>query len=110
MAVDSKPNSAFGVMLRQDRRHLRAHSLVAAAMDRLEPVLGPEVRRRNIANALFEVFMAEGVEVLTDYTRQELGLPPRGPDGWTAEEVLALEARRLEAMLTPMPHFIAKGG
>jgi hypothetical protein len=41
------------------------------------------------------------VEVVTDYTRQEAGLPPRDGKGWTMEELVALERKRLELMSAP---------
>lgn len=47
--------------------------------------------------------MQRGVEVLTDAYRASLGLPPRTTDGWTAEEIVALEQQRLKAMYEPMP-------
>ncbi len=89
--------------LRYDLRRRRATALTAA-------VLG-EMRRqgvdlhddyRGIHDALMNVFTQEGVEVVTDYTRAEAGLPPRGPDGWTLEEMAALERARLEAITAPI--------
>jgi hypothetical protein len=61
---------------------------------------------RAITRKLEDLFRQDGVEVLTDYTRQEMGLPPRGPDGWTIEEIHAMERLRLERMMAPMPMFI----
>lgn len=43
-----------------------------------------------------------GAEVITDQTREAAGLPPRGPDGWTLEEIAELERRRLELMARPL--------
>jgi len=78
---------------RPNTRHLRAQRLEAEIMHRLAPVLDQyeEAWRvdlcRQVSRALFEVLVATGAEVLTDYDRHELGLPPRGPDGWTFEEL-----------------------
>ncbi len=41
---------------------------------------------RKISLDLEKLFFQNGVEFLTDYIREELKLPPRGPDGWTDEE------------------------
>jgi hypothetical protein len=60
---------------------------------------------RDLARELFDKLHAEGVEIITDATRAEAGLPPRGPDGWTQDELVALEHRRLEVMMAPMPQF-----
>ena len=58
---------------------------------------------REVHSVLYSVLMAEGVEVVTDSLRQEIGLPARGPDGWTPDELLAMEKIRLEIMSRPMP-------
>ncbi len=48
--------------------------------------------------ALFKLFYESGSEIVTDADRQICGLPPRGPDGWTLEEIVELERRRHEIM------------
>jgi hypothetical protein len=66
-------------------------------MHRLAPILDQyeEAWRvdlcRQVSRVLFEVLVATGAEVLTDHDRHDLGLPPRGPDGWTVEELRASE-------------------
>lgn len=50
--------------------------------------------------------MATGVEFVTDYDREQCGLPPRGPEGWTVEELMLLERVRLSRMLAPPPMMI----
>jgi hypothetical protein len=57
--------------------------------------------------SLRNVLNEEGVEIITDYTRQEMGLPPLGPDGWTIEEIIALEQKRLEMLTKPIQHFVS---
>lgn len=96
-------------MMRFDLRRRRADSLVAAVIHRLYPRIDatdpeelPHRITRMVSDAMFEVMYEEGVEVLTDYTRQEAGLPPRGPDGWTMEEIVALEKRRLDLLTAPI--------
>ncbi|TGP93814.1 MULTISPECIES: hypothetical protein [unclassified Mesorhizobium] len=48
---------------------------------------------------MLNVFHQHGVEIITDRDRRDMGLPPRGPDGWTAEEIFVLEQLRLDAMM-----------
>jgi hypothetical protein len=45
---------------------------------------------------------SNGYEILSDYQRSLLKLPPRGPDGWTVEEVLAWDAYRVASMFKPI--------
>ena len=101
-----------GGTLRPDVRYNRAMRLTAHLMHLLNPILDmadPELDLpRRVSRIIQDEMMAEGVEVFTDYDRQEAGLPPRGLDGWTVEELLALEKMRLDALTRPMPHFIAK--
>ena len=55
-----------------------------------------------ISRDLMELLHDAGAEIITDYTRAELGLSPRGRDGWTSEEIIALDQRRLDAMTRPI--------
>lgn len=48
-----------------------------------------------------EKVRAIGGELVTDDDREACGLPPRGPDGWTMDELIALEKKRLEAYYPP---------
>ena len=105
--------------MRQNSRYLRAAGLahevlkiVYPHLDRLadleemfsdiegRPAEGPSRKDlfRHVKGELMEILMAQGVEIMTDRLRQEIGLPPRGPDGWTVEEIIALEQRRLDEM------------
>ena len=96
-------------MLRTDRRRLRAMALTAQIMQ----IVGKYVERdrerdcmRELSCELQEALEKAGAEIVSDYVREAVGLPPRGPDGWTDEELVALEKRRLEMLLAPMPGFI----
>lgn len=51
---------------------------------------------------LLEFCEREGIEILTDQDRKFAGLPPRGPLGWTEQELQILELRRQEVMLSPL--------
>ena len=87
--------------LRIDKRRMRAEALAHAIFQKVQPLLhrGDDNHLdRDAFYAIFEVCHAEGVEVLTDHRRAELGLRPRGPDGWTDEEVILME-RTMQAMM-----------
>ena len=62
--------------------------------------------RRDIHEALFSLFFAIGVEVITDADRAAAGLDPRNERGLTEYEMRAMEERRMEAMLRPVPPVI----
>jgi hypothetical protein len=94
--------TAFGALERSDRRFMRSRVLVAEIMHIISPMLDPESDPRQVLNALYELFMTQGIEILTDFDRSDLGLPPRDKRGWTAEEILALEKRRLEMLMSPV--------
>lgn len=89
--------------LRFNLRKRRAETLIHAVIREVEPLLRDEPRiMEELYKRLIDLFHAEGVEILTDYSRSELGLPPRGPDGWTPQEILALEEKRLELIRGPI--------
>lgn len=82
--------------------------MVHAIRQEIAPFLERGADERLLMKKLFALCMQRGVEVLTDADRATLGLPARTTDGWTAEEIVALEQRRLKAMYAPMPSFILK--
>lgn len=88
-------------LMRTDLRRLRAEALIAAIFDKLEPYL-PYEGKRDAYDALRELLTQEGVEVMTDRTRQEAGLPARDGLGWTIEELVAMERQRLELLTQPI--------
>jgi hypothetical protein len=55
---------------------------------------------------LVEALDKAGVDIITAEHRANAGLLPRGPKGWTNHELQVLEAKRMEALLSPMPPFI----
>lgn len=92
---------------KMDRMNLRVHrarALAAAVIQELEHNDLSNTRdvRRAVHDTVLRVFHDHGVEVLTDFDREQFGLPPRGPDGWTVDEIFALEKRRLEMMTRPV--------
>lgn len=94
---------------RVDKRRMRAMALTAQIMQIVGKYVPREHERdlhRDLIYELQEALEKVGAEVVSDFDRQQYGLPPRGPDGWTMEEIIALEKRRLEIMLAPMPSLI----
>ena len=96
-------------VIRTDRRRVRAMAFESAIMQIVSKYV-PEDRERDclrdLSRELFEKLDAEGAEIITDSMRDEIGLPPRGPDGWTQDELIALERRRLEVLMSPVPPMI----
>jgi hypothetical protein len=91
---------------RADKRRLRAMALTAQIMQ----IVGKYVPRdrerdcmRDLSYELQEAMEKVGAEIVSDLDRQQYGLPPRGPDGWTMEEIIELEKRRLEIMFATKP-------
>lgn len=62
--------------------------------------------RKHATYDLFDALDKAGVEIITAEHRVATGLPPRGPKGWTNQELQIMEAKRMQAMLAPMPSFI----
>jgi hypothetical protein len=92
-----------------DKRRLRAMQLTALIMQIVSKYV-PDDRERDLHRDLHyelqEALENVGAEIVSDFDRQQYGLSPRGPDGWTMEEIIELEKRRLELMYAPMPPMI----
>src|SRR5688500_3091862 len=82
-------------------RETRARQLSAAVMSALDGHICDH-SRREAYEALFDLFTANGAEVLTDCDRQQAGFSARGPNGWTMEELMAWEKRKLELLTKPL--------
>ena len=92
------------INLRQRRAYGLAHELMNRIM-KASPYLHYQAdgREQCAIHDAITGFLAEvGAEIVTDHDRSEAGLPPRGPDGWTVEELIALERRRIEVLLAPI--------
>lgn len=91
-------------MLRLNHRQMRAQRVAAAIMNEFDRRAVAEDRhdRRRLYEALIDVLESEGVEIFTDHDRAVAGLPARGPDGWTLEEIAAFDCRMLDALLKPV--------
>ena len=86
--------------LRRVRAQVLEH-LVMSIIDRHICDHGEDDPRREIADKLFEELYNGGYEIISDYERERLGMPPRGEEGWTAEELIVLEKRRLDDLMKP---------
>lgn len=99
--------AALDKMMFQNLRLQRAMGL-AHEIDRGIQKAAPELfdgassrERKDIHYAILEALMSAGAELVTDHDRQEAGLPPRGPEGWTLEELHAFKRTMLDAMIAP---------
>jgi hypothetical protein len=90
----------------QDMRKIRADHLTATVMN----IVGEYITDvendlyRKAYRKLYEAFYDAGADVMTDNDRKMLGLPERGPDGWTVEEKLIFGNRMRDAMSKPIAH------
>lgn len=91
-----------------NRRRQRAEHLVAIVMNAIGPVIrndGEVNGPRHAQRALTEIFSAIGVDVITDFDRHEAGLPLRGAEGYTPEELYLLDMKFRNALLDNTPVF-----
>ncbi len=86
---------------RIDKRRMRAEQMTHHILRALERHI-PDSARHDAFYSVLELLYDEGVEVVTDHHRAELGLPPRGPDGWTDQEIVAMEHATMALMLKPI--------
>lgn len=94
---------------RIDKRRMRAMAMTAQIMQIVGKYVDRDRERdcmRDLTYELQEAMEKVGAEVVSDFDRQQYGMSPRGPDGWTMEEIIELEKRRLEMMYAPMPTMI----
>lgn len=83
-------------------RKVRADQAVASILHYILDRYVPYACREDAHRDLYQKFAEVGAEIITDTHRQEAGLSPRGPDGWTLEEIAALEKRMLEQLTKPL--------
>ena len=84
-----------------DIRGARSNALASQIFHAIRAHLPTREVERAVIKALVDELHGGGYEVITDRMRAEAGLPPRGEKGWTAEELVAMERRRLEILLQP---------
>jgi hypothetical protein len=93
---------AIDQAMRADKRRLRASAFTAQILHIVgKYVDNDDLRRdcmRDLSYELFEKAWEAGIEIITDEDRRLAGLSPRGPDGWTLEEIAILEQKRLAAV------------
>jgi hypothetical protein len=94
--------------MRADLRSNRARSLTHLIFRIVRPHLRDDEegryyeREEQILSQIMRELHDLGAEVVTDETRRVAGLSPRGSDGWTMEELIALEKRRIELLTAPI--------
>jgi hypothetical protein len=100
---------AFDQIQRIDKRRMRAMALTSQIMQIVGKYVDSDSERdcmRDLSYEIQEAMEKAGAEIISDFDRQQCGLSPRGPDGWTMEEIIELEKRRLELMYAPVPPMI----
>ena len=92
-----------------DMRMNRARQIAFLVMGLLQPFFdeaAPYIETRKMRNDIFDKLLKElhdmGAYILTDEARAQCGLPGRNVEGWTAEELIALERKALEIMNRPI--------
>jgi len=83
-----------------NKRLLRAQSMASAVMQTLGKFIKDDNRdeKKYAHRALMDLFMGQGVEVITDRDRIEAGLPLRDEYGITEMELQIIENRRMTIM------------
>lgn len=92
-----------------DRRRMRANAITAHIMQAIGKYLcdhGDENGAREASRALFDMLFQAGADIVTDLDRSNAGLAPRDHNGLTREELQIMEAKRIEAMLSPIPPMV----
>jgi len=95
---EAMKKTAAEMRLLPDLRRMRVGAVLHRVMRVIDPFIEHDDRHR-VFDRLFELFMQEGVEVLTDATRAELGLAARDGEGWTEPKLRIYDAIRLQKML-----------
>jgi hypothetical protein len=88
-------------------REVRSHDVVTYILNSLLDFI-PTYCQDKAIDTIYKLLDDAGAEIITDQTRKEAGLPPRGPDGWTAEELIELERRRMELLMQPISTIYTK--
>lgn len=104
---DQKKFTATEMSMRTNIRRQRADVLMNEILQAIRPFVDRE-SEEEIYHSLVNLLREHGAEIVTDHTRKEAGLPPRGPDGWTVEEMMALEKMRLDALYRPFSMIVSK--
>lgn len=90
-----------------DRRRQQVMAVIALIMDAIGKHIPDDGHSRKHATYdLLDALDGAGIDIITNDDRAKAGLPPRGPKGWTDQELKILDLKRMEAMLAPMPPLI----
>ncbi|BCH59160.1 hypothetical protein RvVAR0630_17840 [Agrobacterium vitis] len=90
-------------------RKRRANEITALFMRELLVFIAPKIQSEAYYT-INNILEAMGAELITDECRRQIGLPPRDQNGWTADELIALEHSRLMALIKPLQINIPKPG
>lgn len=102
-ATQTRERNSFRLNLRENK----AKQLASSVLNELDRLI-PYDCKNQVWEKLVDLFMMDGIEILTDHDREQAGLPPRGPEGWTTDELIALEKMRLDVLMKPISMVIPK--
>ena len=94
--------SQIPAMVRPNWRRMRADAFIARVYLAIDPLIADQDERHAVYDKLRELFIEDGVEIVTDRARAEAGLPPRDDHGMSPQELLALEHARHEVLMRPL--------
>lgn len=83
-----------------NRRHMRAQQLLGHVLHVIEKYI-PHESYEGVARDIEDLFLITGAYIVTDADRAAAGLPMRGVDGLTLDELKIIEAKMIQAMLAP---------
>jgi len=90
-----------------DRRRHQVMAIVALVMDAIGKHIPDDGHSHKHATYdLLEALDKAGIDIITEEDRARAGLPPRGPKGWTHQELQIMDHKRLMVMLEPLPPMI----
>ncbi|MCF1468533.1 hypothetical protein FS764_16625 [Agrobacterium vitis] len=90
-------------------RKRRSNEITALLMRELQDFVAPKIQNE-VYYTIKNTLEAMGAELVTDECRRQIGLPPRDQNGWTADELIALEHFRLMMLIKPLQINIPKPG
>ena len=90
-----------------DRQRRQIDAIVHLVMEAVRKHIPDEGNaHKHAVYDLRDALESAGIDIITNEEREKAGLPPRGPKGWTYEELKVLEVKRMEALLRPLPPMI----
>lgn len=89
-------------------RQMRAQRITSQLMRILDKHLrhDPDISLRKIHEDILDMFFKADVDIVTEIDRINAELPRRNAYGFTREEMVIMENKKIEAMLKPFPQLI----